>query len=221
MMQVTNPAALTSLIGSVKNGDGQNTPAVVPEFRELGATTGKRCAIAQLERIVKSTHSHRPIIQFSTQFAKRLENVVRHVRCYAMARFGWIPFAFASVAMGDPGHGADLNRMNHADALFSALSQVESGDNDRAIGPKGERTRYQILPAVWKRFGGGANPVEPVSALRVAESVMRPRVNSFIKTQGRPPSAQEWYLLWHCPARVMSPRKADLEKAERFANLVK
>lgn len=139
----------------------------------------------------------------------------------AVALFGSVLFAFASVAMGDPGHGTDLNRMNHANALFSALSQVESGDNDRAIGPKGERTRYQILPAVWKRFGGGANPVEPVSALRVAELVMRPRVDSFIKTQGRPPSAQEWYLLWHCPARVMSPRKSDTQKAERFANLVK
>lgn len=133
----------------------------------------------------------------------------------------FILLAFASVALGDPGHGADLNRMNHANALFSALSQVESGDRDHAVGLKGEVTRFQILPAVWKRFGGVANPVEPVSALRVAELVMRPRVNSFIKTQGRPPSAQEWYLLWHCPARVMKPRKSDTQKAERFANLVK
>lgn len=36
--------------------------------------------------------------------------------------------------------------------LFHALAVIESGENDRAIGRKGEVSRYQILPSQWKRF---------------------------------------------------------------------
>ena len=33
---------------------------------------------------------------------------------------------------------------------LSALSQIESHDNDHAIGPQREVSRYQILPAFWQ-----------------------------------------------------------------------
>src|SRR6266567_952502 len=35
---------------------------------------------------------------------------------------------------------------------WSALSQIESGDNDKAVGRLGEISRYQILPDVWSAF---------------------------------------------------------------------
>ena len=103
---------------------------------------------------------------------------------------------------------------------LSALSAVESGHNDRAIGPRGEVSRFQVLPSIWKRSGGRTNPADRSNAQRVAALVMRPRVDSFVKTHQRAPSSQEWYLLWHCPARVMRPTQSDLAKATRFSRLL-
>lgn len=34
-------------------------------------------------------------------------------------------------------------------AWMDALALVESGDNPKAVGRHGERTRYQVTPAVW------------------------------------------------------------------------
>jgi hypothetical protein len=103
---------------------------------------------------------------------------------------------------------------------LSALSAVESGHNDRAIGPRGEVSRYQILPSVWRRFGGGTNPRVPGGASVVALSVMRPRIATFTSKHHREPTESEWYLLWHCPARVDRPRPSDSAKATRFHRLL-
>lgn len=67
-------------------------------------------------------------------------------------------------------------------ALLAALAIIESSDakhpagNDLARGKRGEVSRYQIMPATWKRFGGGAlvNAHDPskskVIALRIVRS---------------------------------------------------
>ncbi|HXG49204.1 MAG TPA: hypothetical protein VNO52_16390, partial [Methylomirabilota bacterium] len=41
-------------------------------------------------------------------------------------------------------------------SLLEALSLIESGNNDRAIGRAGEVSRYQILPTVWRRYSHSA-----------------------------------------------------------------
>ena len=103
---------------------------------------------------------------------------------------------------------------------LSALSAVESGHNDKAIGPRGEVSRYQVLPSVWRQNSKGFSPRNPESSRIVAERLMTQRVNQFSRTHQRAPSAQEWYLLWHCPARVMRPTQSDLAKATRFSRLL-
>src|SRR5688572_30340011 len=35
---------------------------------------------------------------------------------------------------------------------LEAISMLESGNNDAAVGPAGEVSRYQIRPAVWRQF---------------------------------------------------------------------
>jgi hypothetical protein len=35
--------------------------------------------------------------------------------------------------------------------LLSAIAQVESGNRDELIGPRGERSRYQISETVWRQ----------------------------------------------------------------------
>lgn len=104
---------------------------------------------------------------------------------------------------------------------FAALSMVETGDNDNAIGPSGEISRYQVLPATWQHYAKGQtlDPVNPTNSLSVAQAVMSERCAQFQKTNHRPPTDYEFYLLWNCPAHVAHPGKLAADTAQRFANL--
>jgi hypothetical protein len=115
--------------------------------------------------------------------------------------------------------------------LYFALGEIESGGNDRAIGAVGEVSRYQIRPAVWKRFASpGLVPVREADARVVVARILSYRVRSFTDRAHRPPTAAEIYVLWNAPA-VLESRKQKAEsrnkniptvvaeRAERFANL--
>jgi hypothetical protein len=104
---------------------------------------------------------------------------------------------------------------------FAALSMVESGNNDSAIGPSGEISRYQILPATWQHYAKGQtlDPLNASNSLSIAQAVMSERCAQFQKTNHRPPTDFEFYLLWNCPAHVAHPGKLAADTAQRFANL--
>lgn len=117
-------------------------------------------------------------------------------------------------------------------AQLAALSQIESGDNDNAIGRSGEVTRYQIMPALW--FSGiGKNrnaitgrfisPTNKQMADIAAVALMMDRENRFWNINHRVPTDFEWYLLWHRPAIYLSKnrpaRSREIDRAQRFANL--
>jgi len=104
---------------------------------------------------------------------------------------------------------------------WSALSQLESGDNDRAVGAAGEISRYQIKPEVWQRFASAdADWTNSDHALSVARRAMQERCAAFERKMHRPPADWEFYVLWNAPAQVQRPSKVVLERAERFCNLV-
>jgi hypothetical protein len=63
---------------------------------------------------------------------------------------------------------------------WSALSMIESGDDDRAIGPGGEVSRFQIRPELWP----GGNSKNDREALTAAQEVMKPRLEAF-ETESR------------------------------------
>ena len=104
---------------------------------------------------------------------------------------------------------------------FAALSMVETGDNDSAIGPSGEISRYQVLPATWQHYAKGQalDPMNPTNSLSIAQGIMSERCAQFQKTNHRPPTDYEFYLLWNCPAHVAHPGKLAADTAQRFANL--
>ena len=104
---------------------------------------------------------------------------------------------------------------------WAALSQIESGDNDKAVGKKGEISRYQILPDVWSAFAAeNANWENPKEALAVAKEAMKKRCAEFEQTFHRAPSDFEFYVLWNAPAQIEQPGNAVTERAKRFCNLV-
>ncbi len=104
---------------------------------------------------------------------------------------------------------------------WAALSQIESGDNDLAVGAAGEVSRYQIKPELWQRYAGPkADCQRAADALSVARSVMAERCAAFERSFNRSPTDFEFYVLWNAPALVRTPNSVVAERAERFSNLV-
>jgi len=99
---------------------------------------------------------------------------------------------------------------------WAALSMIESGDEDCAVGPSGEISRFQICPKLWP--GGDAQDASV--ALAAAKEIMRPRLAEFEQSHKRAPTDFEFYILWNAPWEVDHPSKAVIERARRFANLV-
>jgi hypothetical protein len=108
---------------------------------------------------------------------------------------------------------ADLQAMDR----WSALSMLESGDNDKAIGPGGEISRFQIQRVLWP----GGDPQDAQVALAAAQELMRSRLEEFEKSYKRPATDFEFYILWNAPRRIQHPTTRVMERARRFANLVK
>jgi hypothetical protein len=130
------------------------------------------------------------------------------------------------------------NVFEHTMDRFEALSMLESGDNDFAVGPRGEVSRYQIMPSVWRTmtkqhcyiiFKDGSekafrdfSPTNSMDAVQAAMEIQAMREYHFEKNNGRfvPVTDSEFALLWHCPDRIYNPTKSDLDYAQRFCNLV-
>lgn len=97
-----------------------------------------------------------------------------------------------------------------------ALSMIESGDNDYAVGNAGEISRYQIKPQFWH----GGDPSNAHAALVTASEIMHKRIGSFERTHGRAPNDYEFYILWNAPGQVNHPCAVVRERARRFENLI-
>ena len=112
---------------------------------------------------------------------------------------------------------------------LAALSQIESGDNDYAVGPQGEVSRYQIEPKIWRKLliakGAHGLPHDRWLAEDLALFLWQSREIEFKNLHKREPNLRELYLLWHRPALMIghkrSPTKRELERAIGFENLFK
>lgn len=104
---------------------------------------------------------------------------------------------------------------------WAALSQLESGNNDGAVGAVGEISRYQIRPEIWVRYAlPYADWQAPAEALVVAKKVMQDRCADFRRRFHKSPNDFEFYLLWNAPAQVQRPSSVVRQRAERFCRLV-
>lgn len=108
---------------------------------------------------------------------------------------------------------------------LEALSQIESHNNDHAIGPQKEVSRYQILPAFWEQANVVWRPTDPAIARIVVNWIMEGRCREFQARYHRLPDDFEYYILWHRPSCYIGrtvPRRitaAEIERGRRFANL--
>ena len=104
---------------------------------------------------------------------------------------------------------------------MSALSMIETGNNDRMVGRKGEISRYQILKREWRSVTNSARYTDPETARRVTQTLLDRRVQSFNSTYRRQPTNFEFYALWNAPSQVLGGQVSPVvaERCRRYANL--
>jgi hypothetical protein len=104
---------------------------------------------------------------------------------------------------------------------LDALSMIESGDNDHAIGHRGEVSRYQMLPRVWRAATPSRDWSDPGLARIIAGRIMARRKILFYHMHRRLPNDFEYYALWNAPSEAMSGyfSAAVRARCERFVNL--
>jgi hypothetical protein len=104
---------------------------------------------------------------------------------------------------------------------LSALSMIETGDNDRMVGRAGEISRYQILKREWRSVTNSTRYADPETAKAVALQLLDRRVQSFKAAFNRPPTDFEFYGLWNAPAQVFECRvsRTVAERCRRYSNL--
>jgi hypothetical protein len=105
---------------------------------------------------------------------------------------------------------------------WEALSQLESGNSDAAIGRAGEISRFQILPALWEKFANRplSASKNPQAALCVARAIMRERCAAFERRHHRLPTNFEYYVLWNAPGEIERPTVVVAARARRFCHLM-
>lgn len=116
--------------------------------------------------------------------------------------------------------GLDVSLKVQAMDRWAALSQIETRDNDHAIGAAGEISRYQMKPKLWRRYArSNADWRNPAEALAAARQLMRERCADFERCYHRQPTDFDFYVLWNAPAQIRRPGRAVRERAQRFCRL--
>jgi hypothetical protein len=110
---------------------------------------------------------------------------------------------------------------------LDALSMIESGNNDAAIGEAGEVSRYQIKPWIWREYSKSKAYRDARLSAQVAEQYLADLEETFRKRARREPNDFDLYVLWNAgPAYyakcTFSPGRIHpiiRERARRFVNL--
>ena len=104
---------------------------------------------------------------------------------------------------------------------LSALSMLETGNNDHVVGAKGEISRYQVLKSEWRSVTSSQDYSDPKLARWVALRLLDLRIGRFRTINNRAPTDFEFYALWNAPTQALSGKLGRLvaQRSHRFANL--
>src|SRR6266568_1347151 len=80
---------------------------------------------------------------------------------------------------------------------LEAISMLETGNNDSAVGGAGEVSRYQIMPRTWRRFTSSQAYSDKQLSAWVADQYLAQLETAFCQRAGREPSDFDRYVLWN------------------------
>ena len=112
---------------------------------------------------------------------------------------------------------------------LEALSMIETGDNDAAVGQAGEVSRYQIKPRIWQEYSPSKAYRDATVSTKVAAKHLADLEQTFRARTGREPGDFDLYVLWNAgptyygKVNFSSKRVNPIirERAQRYANLRK
>jgi hypothetical protein len=110
---------------------------------------------------------------------------------------------------------------------LEAISMIESGNNDRAIGRAGEVSRYQIKPEIWHQYTESKDYHDPQVAASVAAQHLEQLETAFRAQAGREPTDFDRYVMWnggltyyaHLKFAARAVASVIRERANRYVNL--
>jgi len=110
---------------------------------------------------------------------------------------------------------------------LEAISMIETGNNDHAVGDAGEVSRYQIKPRVWRCYSSSRAYQNSVLSAWVAEQYLAGLEATFRRQTGREPSDFDRYVLWNggptyyerVGFKASRVHPVIRERARRFVNL--
>ena len=110
---------------------------------------------------------------------------------------------------------------------LEAISMIESGNNDTAVGAAGEVSRYQIQPRVWRRLSDSNAYGDATVASSVAQQHLDWLAKFYKERTGQVANDFDLYVMWNAGADYY--RRAGFARdkvhpkirgrAERYVNL--
>lgn len=187
----------------------QTCASVVPLAREIACPIAKKQRCRAADGAVES-----PMVWFRR--VRRNERLMKNT-FIGLVALGWLGLA-----------PCEAMPLRQSLAMFeSGATTGQRSAADSLRGGSGEVSRFQIMPAVWRRYSKSREYDNPEVAWAVAQRILADRTADFRTTTGRDPSALELYLLWNKPGHfeaqgyLASQVKADYrQRAQRFANLL-
>lgn len=116
-----------------------------------------------------------------------------------------------------------------------ALASIESGNDSKAIGRRGERGAYQFRKSAWVQACSAlgcrhkfTSAHDAIIARTHAASHLRWIISHLTTVRGSAPSAQDLFAVWNCGLHAYQRRGFSLNRmpastqdaAQRFANLI-
>ena len=110
---------------------------------------------------------------------------------------------------------------------LEALSMIESGNNDLAVGQAGEVSRFQIRPQVWRQYSRSRAYQDADVAALVAQKHIAYLETLFRERAGREATDLDIYILWNAGPGYYERHGFSLERvhreirdrAQRYVNL--
>jgi len=138
------------------------------------------------------------------------------------------PVAPRAAAVTPAGKPAIANPAVLDERRLYALGMIETGGDDQEIGRKGEISRYQIMPSVWRHYSDSQRYHDPETSAQVAQQHWTALYNGFKQQARREPTDFDMYVLWNThygyyARRGYKPERLSAivrDRAQRFVNLV-
>ena len=108
---------------------------------------------------------------------------------------------------------------DHYDKILDAIAKVETGLTPEAVGQRGERSRFQIMPATWARFSrANQHTASLYETTRVARRVLA-EIEKVHLRRGLRVDAYGLALGWNAGPWARKYTGATLDYAERVEAL--